>query len=123
MSAGRVKQFIQFIPHAMGGMFTTPHLGLVAEAGPESIIPLNGSSRAISLWEKTGRLLGMSGRFDNLDLSGDSGSSTITYSPTLQFYGDAPSKDDLTDALRMSQDEFDMMMERYMKRNRRVSFA
>lgn len=110
-------------PHAVGGMFTTPHLGLVAEAGPESIIPLNGSSRAISLWEKTGRLLGMSGRFDNLDFSGDSGSSTITYSPTLQFYGDAPSKDDLTDALRMSQDEFDMMMERYMKRNRRVSFA
>ena len=29
------------IPHAAGGIFTRPHVGLVAERGPEAIIPLN----------------------------------------------------------------------------------
>ena len=28
-------------PHAAGGMFSRPHIGLVAERGPEAIIPLN----------------------------------------------------------------------------------
>jgi hypothetical protein len=28
------------VPHAAGGIFTTPHIGLIAEAGPEAIIPL-----------------------------------------------------------------------------------
>jgi len=27
-------------PHALGGIFTTPHIGLIAERGPEAIIPL-----------------------------------------------------------------------------------
>ena len=28
-------------PHQAGGIFTRPHVGLVGEAGPEAIIPLN----------------------------------------------------------------------------------
>jgi hypothetical protein len=28
-------------PHAAGGIFTRPHIGLIAEHGPEAIIPLN----------------------------------------------------------------------------------
>lgn len=45
--------------HAMGGIFTEPHVGVIAEAGyPESIIPIDGSQNAINLWEETGRMLG-----------------------------------------------------------------
>jgi hypothetical protein len=29
-------------PHAVGGIFTRPHIGLIAERGPEAIIPLRG---------------------------------------------------------------------------------
>ncbi len=49
------------MPHANGGILTTPHLGLVAEDGPESIIPLSQGKRdrAIYLWEKTGFILGV----------------------------------------------------------------
>lgn len=105
-----------------GGLATRPELTWFAENSPEMAIPIDGSRNAISLWEQTGRLLGMNSVLDGLDLGGGSG-PTIEYSPTLQFYGDAPSKDDLEDALRVSQDEFDSLMERYLRTHRRVSFG
>ncbi|NPV27926.1 MAG: hypothetical protein HPY81_10970, partial [Firmicutes bacterium] len=47
--------------HAFGGILTRPHLGLVAEAGPEAIIPLSARMRprALELWRETGRRLGV----------------------------------------------------------------
>ncbi len=47
--------------HAMGGIITRPHLGLVGEAGPEAIIPLSSGmrGRALDLWAQTGRMLGI----------------------------------------------------------------
>lgn len=107
--------------HADGGLVSKKELSWLAEKGPEMVVPLDGSRRAKSLWEQAGQLLGMGGRFDNLEL--DSGSSaTIMYSPTLQFYGDAPSREDLDDALSMSQDKFDIMMEQYIKNRGRMAF-
>lgn len=48
-------------PHAEGGIMTRPHLGLVAEAGAEAIIPLSGNrrERGLDLWERTGEMLGV----------------------------------------------------------------
>ena len=45
--------------HADGGIFDQPHLGIVAEAGTEAIIPLDRSERSLSLWEKAGQILGI----------------------------------------------------------------
>lgn len=47
--------------YASGGILSTPHFGLVAEAGPEAIIPLDPSkrSRGTALWEKAGRIMGL----------------------------------------------------------------
>jgi TP901 family phage tail tape measure protein len=50
-------------PHALGGIFNTPHIGLVAEAGSEAIIPLSDRSRGIPLWMAAGEEMGM--RFGN----------------------------------------------------------
>ena len=110
--------------HANGGFVWNRELSWLGEKGPEAVIPLDGSSRATSLWENTGKLLGMGSIADRYDFSGvASGNGTrIEYSPTLQFYGEAPSRQDLDDALRMSQDEFEAMMEQYLKRNSRVAF-
>jgi len=49
------------LAHADGGIMTQPHMGLVAEAGAESIIPLSPSKRGrgIELWEQTGQALGV----------------------------------------------------------------
>lgn len=113
---------IQVGQRAKGGLATSPELTWFAEEGPEMAIPIDGSQNAINLWEQTGRLLGMDSVLDGVVLDGGT-SSTVQYSPTLQFYGEAPSKADLTDALRISQDEFENLMERYLKTQGRVSFA
>ncbi len=65
----------------------------------------------------------MESAFDGLDLDGGDSSVVIEYNPTLQFYGDAPSREDLDDALKMSQDDFNAMMEKYLKTYRRTSFG
>lgn len=54
------KAFKEF-KHATGGIFSTPHLGLVAEAGAEAIIPLSGANRerGKELWHQAGDRLGM----------------------------------------------------------------
>lgn len=110
--------------HADGGFVQSKELSWLAEKGPEVVIPLDQSRNAIDLWTKTGQMLGMDSLADRFDLSGSSttNNATITYSPTLQFYGEAPSRKDLDDALHMSQDEFNDMMDQYIKQNDRVSF-
>jgi len=47
--------------HATGGIFSTAHVGLVAEDGPEAIIPLGGKrrERGLNLWMEAGRMLGV----------------------------------------------------------------
>ena len=48
-----------YAPRALGGIFDTPHLGLVAEAGPEAIIPLNRSRRSLRLLESAADAMGL----------------------------------------------------------------
>ncbi len=45
--------------HAEGGILTRPHFGLVAEAGPEAVIPLRDKPRGISLLMKAAEILGV----------------------------------------------------------------
>lgn len=49
------------LPYAEGGILSSPHVGLVAEDGPEAIIPLGGKrrGRGLDLWMEAGRLLGV----------------------------------------------------------------
>lgn len=113
--------------HAAGGIFDEPHLGLVAEAGPEAVIPLNGSASSVMMWQQAGEELGIS-EGDGLDRlirdldETDSEGTSISYAPTLQFYGDAPKEEDIERALDNSLDKFDEMMQRWMRERRRVSF-
>ena len=115
--------------HADGGIFDTPHLALFAEDGPEAAIPLDGSRNSIDLWTQTGKLLGMdrgAGRFNTggAGVGDDSGSSIqILYNPTLQFYGGAPSKEDIEDAMETEYDKFVDFMERFARERERFGFA
>lgn len=107
--------------HADGGIFTVPHIAAFAEEGPEAAIPLDGSSNAISLWKRTGMLLGMGSVLDDLELGGGSGTS-IEYKPTLVFQGGTPDQSDIEAALETSYEKFESMMDRYMRERRRVAF-
>lgn len=48
-----------YTPHAEGGIFSRPHFGLVAEAGPEAIIPLSDKSRGLEVLSQTMQMLGV----------------------------------------------------------------
>ena len=45
--------------HAFGGILTTPHIGMVAEAGPEAIIPLRDKSRGQEVLLQAASILGV----------------------------------------------------------------
>ena len=107
--------------HADGGIFSTPHIAMFAEKGTESVIPIDGSDNAISLWERTGQLLGMGSVLDDLELGGGS-STSIEYKPTLVFQGGTPDQSDIEAALDTSYEKFKSMMDRYMRERRRVAF-
>ncbi|MBQ5658109.1 MAG: tape measure protein [Peptococcaceae bacterium] len=72
--------------HATGGIFTRPHRGLVAEDGPEAIIPLGGSRRqtGLNLWRQAGMALGATAGGGGVNVGGvtvnitvDGGSGTL----------------------------------------------
>jgi len=60
------KEKTNVAKHAYGGIMTKPHMGIVAEDGPESITPLSPSkrSRGIDLWQQTGKMLGIQAQSD-----------------------------------------------------------
>ena len=69
-SKGKVKKY------ARGGIISSPHYGLVGEAGPEVIIPLKKNNpRSIQLLNQTSRILGVNNKqvtpqpFKNIDIS------------------------------------------------------
>lgn len=47
----------------------------------------------------------------------------FVFSPTYHFEGEAPSKEDIVEANRMSQAEFEKLMKEWMKKHKRISFA
>lgn len=56
-SKGKVKKY------ARGGIISSPHYGLVGEAGPEAIIPLKKNNpRSIQLLNQTSRMLGINNK-------------------------------------------------------------
>lgn len=45
--------------HAAGGLFFAPHRGIVAENGPEAIIPMNDRNRGIAILERAATMMGL----------------------------------------------------------------
>ncbi len=69
--------------HAWGGIMTKPHMGIVAEDGAESIIPLSPSKRGrgIDLWQKTGQALGVRPYAEG-GIVGDTDDTSVPLGPT-----------------------------------------
>ena len=125
---GPKKEVKKGIPaYAEGGILRKPHIGMVAEAGPEAIIPLDGSMRAKSLWQEAGELLGMASDPQTRGIQAAAGSGGesiggdtyyITYAPVLQ----GASQAELERAARNSLDEFDRQFDQMVKRRKRLSY-
>lgn len=122
------------VGHKDGGIFNTPHMAWVAEAGyPESIIPLNGSKEAMDLWLKTGELLGMDGLtggpeplIDDISELAYSGSGEtvlqIDNSRIIYYNGSDSSREELEAILEDENEKFARLMETYLSNNRRKRF-
>ena len=118
--------------HAEGGIFDQPHVAWFAENGPEAAIPLDRSANAISLWLKTGELLGMDGLTGGSEplAAGVENASymgtpevNISYSPQLHFSESAASREEIEEIMESEQDKFNRMMNQWAKENLRFSFV
>lgn len=130
----------RLIGHADGGIFNVPHVARFCEEGPEAAIPLDGSSNAISLWQKVGMLLGVfdggmtrsrgselyseisSYETTNNTTNESSESKQFVFSPKITIEGNA-SREDVDSALSLSMEQFRDMMEQYIAERNRVSFS
>lgn len=134
--------------HALGGIFHTPHIGMVAEAGfPEAAIPIKRDARSIGLWEETGRMLGVLGSrnkertfpvlekkissyassginmsYRSQNTESDQRPIEIQYSPKIIIQGNAD-KDTVQRALDDGYSNFEKYMNQYMRKKGRLSFA
>lgn len=102
--------------HAEGGIFDEPHFGLLAEAGPEAYVPLDKSKRSVSIWQQAGQTLGVWGGGSQTNQT----ESSITYNPTYNIYG--ANESTVRSATKDDQERFEMMMERYIRDQRRLAF-
>lgn len=62
--------------HAAGGLFTNPTLGIIGEAGPELLLPLNDPSRSAALVAQANSMGLLGGRGSDLVLPSSSGGAS-----------------------------------------------
>jgi TP901 family phage tail tape measure protein len=115
-------------PHATGGIFTKPHIGLMAEAGyAEAAIPIDGSARSVSLWQQTGELLGVSPSESNnssiwdraSNLLGGGDTFQITYAPVIQ----GGNREEIMPELQREKDSFMDQFKEIIHQRDRVSYG
>lgn len=98
---GGVKKGGTVKKHASGGILTAPHIGMVAEDGPEAVIPLRKSVRSYDLYRQTGEILGASG--------------STTFSPVFHITVNGGDKNTAEKTAKLTQAEFEKFYNRMMK--------
>lgn len=124
---------------ATGGLIAKPTLAYFAEDGPEMAIPINNSPRSLALWQQTGRMLGVEpstgNTFADIDLSAAearrnavssvNNASNVVYAPNIVINsnGGSVNGEDIKKAVNNGYAEFKSFMDRYVKEQRRLSYA
>lgn len=103
---GEVAQNAEGGIYGKGAFLTT-----FAEESPEAAIPLDGSARAVSLWERAGDALGVGGR----------GAISVNYSPRVTIQGNAD-QGTVERALSISHRELERMLAEISTDRRRLSY-
>lgn len=136
-AVGKLRNSAKNLPgHAEGGIFDTPHIAAFAEKGPEAVVPLDGSQKAISIWQEAGKLLGAyeknsySRIYESLSQKGPRSDSAVpagagyergAFQPVINIYGNT-NREDINNGLMMTFEKWKEYMERYEDGRRRVSF-
>ena len=116
--------------YASGGIIEKPTLATFAEDGPEAAIPLDGSPRAISLWQRAGEILGTlggkskaSGSLEKLEGADTSGSNIVVNFSPVQNFSAGTTAEEVQIVNELSFEEFKKMFDRYVKDGRRLGFT
>lgn len=116
--------------YASGGIIEKPTLATFAEDGPEAAIPLDGSARAISLWQRAGEILGTiggkskaSGSLEKLEGTDTSGGSVVVNFSPVQNFSAGTTAEEVQRVNELSFEEFKRMFDRYVKDVRRLGFT
>lgn len=96
--------------YAKGGFLTT-----FAENSPEAAIPLDGSKRAIDLWQQAGSMLGVDGQ---------GAAMNVSFAPTINVSGGGQdTANAVSAAIENEMAKFERLMQRYAADRRRVAYA
>lgn len=90
---------------AIGSFLTT-----FAEESAEAAIPLDGSARAVGLWQRAGEILGVGGNGGN--------NITVTFAPVIN--GGGP---EVAQQVQRQQESFMEQLQDIMHQNARVSYG
>ena len=94
--------------HAYGGIMTRPHLGFVAEDGPEAIVPLGNRKRGLQVLSQAGAALGVSGE------------NSLNYTINITVNSSANNSNSIASDVEKAVER---VLQRIQSRERRTSFG
>lgn len=108
--------------NAAGGIYRKgAFLTTFAEKSPEAAIPLDGSSRAVSLWARAGQSLGVLSRASGGLRSGQGGNVSVEFRPVINISGNAD-ESMVQRVMSLSVDELRRMLLNLQRDERRLSY-
>lgn len=109
--------------NAAGGIYNQgSFLTTFAEDSPEAAIPIDGSRRALGLWQETGRRLGALNASGIAPQKSGTRSTTINFAPQITIQGNAD-KSTMESAMKDAMSDLKRMLQDLQRDERRLSYG
>lgn len=109
--------------NAAGGIYNQgSFLTTFAENSPEAAIPIDGSRRALGLWQETGRRLGALNASGIAPQKSGTRSTTINFAPQITIQGNAD-KSTMESAMKDAMSDLRRMLKDIQRDERRLSYG
>lgn len=109
--------------NAAGGIYNRgSFLTTFAEDSPEAAIPIDGSRRALGLWQETGRRLGALNASGIAPQKSGTRSTTINFAPQITIQGNAD-KSTMESAMKDAMSDLRRMLKDMQRDERRLSYG
>lgn len=109
--------------NAAGGIYNQgSFLTTFAEDSPEAAIPIDGSRRALGLWQETGRRLGALNASGIAPQKSGTRSTTINFAPQITIQGNAD-KSTMESAMKDAVSDLRRMLKDIQRDERRLSYG
>ncbi len=109
--------------NAVGGIYNQgSFLTTFAEDSPEAAIPIDGSRRALGLWQETGRRLGALNASGIAPQKSGTRSTTINFAPQITIQGNAD-KSTMENAMKDAVSDLRRMLKDIQRDERRLSYG